>query len=121
MRLTKRYAAVIAAAMSFGVLAPFGASAAMSPGNIVQPKATVAALMKDESALRAVLLYHVLEGKITAAKLETMHSVKALNGQSLTVKVTGGKLMVGGATVEKANVAASNGVIHVINKVLIPR
>ena len=85
------------------------------------PKATLAALMKDKSKLRAVLLYHVLAGKITAAKLEKMHSVKTLNGQSLTIKVMGGTVMVGDATVTKANVAASNGVIHVINKVLIPR
>ena len=85
------------------------------------PKATLAALKKDRAKLKAVLLYHVLQGRVTAAKLMKMHSAKTLNGQSLTVQVKDGKVIVGGAIVLKADVGASNGVIHVINKVLIPR
>ena len=84
------------------------------------PKATLAALGKDKAKLRTVLLYHVVKGKVTAAQAKMLHSAKTLEGKSLPIHVKGGKLIVGGATVIKANVQASNGVIHVINKVLIP-
>jgi uncharacterized surface protein with fasciclin (FAS1) repeats len=84
------------------------------------PKATLAALGKNKAKLRAVLLYHVVKGKVTAAQAMKLHSAKTLNGKSLTIKVSGGKVIVGGATVVKADVMASNGVIHVIDKVLIP-
>ena len=85
------------------------------------PKATLRALAKDKAKLRAVLLYHVAKGKLTAAKVVKLHSIKTLNGQSLTVRVNHGTVTVGGARVIKANIGASNGVIHVINQVLIPR
>lgn len=85
------------------------------------PKSTLAALAKDKAKLRAVLLYHVAKGKLTAAKVLKLRSIKTLNGQSLKVRVNHGTVTVGGARVIKANIGASNGVIHVINKVLIPR
>ncbi len=85
------------------------------------PKATLQALAKDRAKLRAVLLYHVAKGRLTAAKVVKLHSIKTLNGQSLRVRVNHGAVTVGGARVTKANIGASNGVIHVINKVLIPR
>jgi uncharacterized surface protein with fasciclin (FAS1) repeats len=85
------------------------------------PKATLAALAEDKSKLKAVLLYHVAKGKLTAAKVVKLHSVKTLNGQSLKVRVGHGTVTVGGARVIKTDIGASNGVIHVINKVLIPR
>ena len=84
------------------------------------PKATLAALAHNRKELRAVLLYHVLKGRITAAKLVKLHSVKTLNGQSLRVRVKNGVVTVGGVRVIKTNIAASNGVIHVIDGVLIP-
>ena len=84
------------------------------------PKATLAALAHNRKELRAVLLYHVLQGRITAAKLVKLHWVKTLNGQSLRVRVKNGVVTVGGVRVIKTNIAASNGVIHVINGVLIP-
>jgi transforming growth factor-beta-induced protein len=84
------------------------------------PKATLAALGKDKAKLRAVLLYHVVRGKVTAAQAMKLRSAKTLQGKSLSTRVSGGKVLVGGATVTKADVTASNGVIHVINKVLIP-
>jgi len=84
------------------------------------PKATLAALGKDKAKLRAVLLYHVVRGKVTAAQAMKLRSAKTLQGKSLSIRVSGGKVLVGGATVTKADVTASNGVIHVINKVLIP-
>jgi uncharacterized surface protein with fasciclin (FAS1) repeats len=84
------------------------------------PKATLAALAKNKAKLRAVLLYHVVTGKVTAAKVVKLHSAKTLEGKRVSIRVRGGKVIVGGATVVKADVMASNGVIHVINNVLIP-
>ena len=85
------------------------------------PRATVTALEHNRAKLRAVLLYHVLKGRIIAAQLVKRHSVKTLNGQSLPVRVRHGVVTVGGVRVIKANIAASNGVIHAIGGVLIPR
>ena len=84
------------------------------------PKATLAALAKNKAKLRAVLLYHVVKGQVTAAQAMKLRSAKTLQGKSLKIRVKGGKVIVGGAVVTKADVLASNGVIHVINKVLIP-
>ena len=84
------------------------------------PKATLQALAKDKAKLRAVLLYHVAQGRVTAAKVVKLHSVKTLNGRSLKVRVSHGTVTIGGARVMTADIGASNGVIHVINRVLIP-
>jgi uncharacterized surface protein with fasciclin (FAS1) repeats len=85
------------------------------------PKATLDALAKDKAKLRSVLLFHVAKGNLTAAKVVKRKSIKTLNGQRVRVRVRDGKVFVGGARVRTPDVAASNGVIHVINKVLIPR
>src|SRR3954466_15776684 len=85
------------------------------------PKATLDALAKDKAKLRAVLLYHVAKGKLTASKVVKRKSIKTLNGDRVRVRVRGTEAYVGGARVTTANVRASNGVIHVINRVLIPR
>jgi uncharacterized surface protein with fasciclin (FAS1) repeats len=85
------------------------------------PKATLTALAKDKTKLRAVLLYHVAKGKLTAGKIVKLHAVKTLNGQSLKVRVNHGAVTIAGARVITANIGASNGVIHAINTVLIPR
>lgn len=85
------------------------------------PKATLAALEHDRAKLREVLLYHVLKGKVTAAKLVKMRSVTTLNGQSLKVRVSHGAVTIGGVRIIKTDIGASNGVIHVIDGVLIPR
>ena len=58
------------------------------------PKATLAALAKDKAKLKAVLLYHVVSGKFTAAKVVKLHSVKTLDGQSLKVRVSHGTVTV---------------------------
>jgi uncharacterized surface protein with fasciclin (FAS1) repeats len=84
------------------------------------PKATLAALGKDKAKLRAVLLYHVVKGKVTAAQAMKLRSAETLNGKPFSIRVSAGKVLVAGATVTKADVMASNGVIHVVNTVLIP-
>ena len=84
------------------------------------PKATLKALAADKAKLRAVLLYHVVAGRLTAAKVTKLRSAKTLNGATVRIRVSGGMVYVNGARVVKPNVSASNGVIHVINRVLIP-
>jgi uncharacterized surface protein with fasciclin (FAS1) repeats len=85
------------------------------------PDATLKALGEDKAKLRSVLLYHVAKGKLTAAKVVKRESVKTLQGQRVKIRVRDDKVFVGGARVTTADVGASNGVIHIINKVLIPR
>jgi uncharacterized surface protein with fasciclin (FAS1) repeats len=99
----------------FTVLAPTDAAFAKVP------KSTLTALGADRAKLRSVLLYHVVKGRVPAAKVIMLRSIKTLNGQSVRVRVTGGKVFVGSARVVKTDVAASNGIIHVVNTVLIPR
>src|SRR5215218_17441 len=85
------------------------------------PHATLDELGQDKAKLRSVLLYHVAGRKLTAAKIVKLRSVKMLNGKRVRIRVRGETVRVGGARVTTADVGASNGVIHVINKVLIPR
>jgi uncharacterized surface protein with fasciclin (FAS1) repeats len=85
------------------------------------PQATLDELGQDKAKLRSVLLYHVAGRKLTAAKIVKRRSVKTLNGQRVRIRVRGEAVRVGGARVTTADVPASNGVIHIINKVLIPR
>ena len=84
------------------------------------PDETLEQLAGDREQLREVLLYHVLGQKVGSRKLVKQDSVETLNGQSLHVQVRDGRVKVGDARVTAADVGASNGVIHVINKVLIP-
>jgi len=84
------------------------------------PKSTLNDLAKDKAKLKAVLLYHVVKGRVTSKQVVKLSSAKTLNGKSVSIKVRGGKVYVGGAQVTTPDVGASNGVIHVINRVLIP-
>jgi len=83
------------------------------------PKSTLASLAKNKTKLRAVLLYHVVKGSYPATRVASSMRLKTLEGAPLAVSTMGG-VKVGGASVIKANVRASNGVIHVINRVLLP-
>jgi uncharacterized surface protein with fasciclin (FAS1) repeats len=85
------------------------------------PKATLKALGSDPAKLRSVLLYHVVKGRLRAARVVKHRSLKTLEGQRVRVRVRGGKVFVNRARVVTPDVLASNGVIHVINRVLIPR
>jgi uncharacterized surface protein with fasciclin (FAS1) repeats len=85
------------------------------------PAGTVENLLKPENKakLAAILTYHVLPGKVMAADVKTM-SAKTVNGQSADVKVSGGSVTIDSANVVKTDIAASNGVIHVIDTVIMP-
>ena len=85
------------------------------------PKGTLEDLLKPENKAKlvSILTYHVVAGKVMAADVKTMKA-KTVNGQSLDVKVTDGTVTVDKAKVVKTDVAASNGVIHVIDTVVLP-
>jgi uncharacterized surface protein with fasciclin (FAS1) repeats len=105
----------LASGGTFTVFAPTDAAFAKVP------KATLTALAANKAKLRAVLLYHVVKGAVPASAVTMKSSLKTLEGAALPVKTTSaGAVTVGGATVVKADVRAKNGVIHVINKVLLP-
>jgi uncharacterized surface protein with fasciclin (FAS1) repeats len=67
-----------------------------------------------------VLTYHVVPGRVLATDVVKVRSAKAVSGDTLPINVTGGAVMVGRARVVKTDIAASNGVIHVIDTVLLP-
>jgi uncharacterized surface protein with fasciclin (FAS1) repeats len=85
------------------------------------PAGTVDSLLKPENKekLTSILTYHVLPGKVMAADVKAS-SPKTVNGKEVAIGVDGGKVTVGKANVVKTDIAASNGVIHVIDTVLIP-
>lgn len=84
------------------------------------PKAKLDALLKDKAALTKVLTYHVVPGKVMAADVKP-GMVKTVEGDAVTVKASGGKVMIDKAHVTKTDIAADNGVIHVIDTVLMPK
>lgn len=83
------------------------------------PKADLDALLKDKKKLTAVLTYHVVPGKVMAADVKA-GKVKTVQGSEVTIATTGG-VTVNNAKVTKTDIAASNGVIHVIDTVLMPK
>ena len=85
------------------------------------PKATLDKLLADKAALKRVLLYHVVAGNVKASKVVTLKSAKTLAGPKVGISVRDGRVYLNRTSrVVKADVAASNGTIHVINRVLIP-
>jgi uncharacterized surface protein with fasciclin (FAS1) repeats len=86
------------------------------------PAGTVETLLKPENKekLTAVLTYHVVAGKVMAADVTKLSSAKTLQGQSLTISTKGG-VKVDNANVVKTDIACSNGVIHVIDSVVLPK
>lgn len=83
------------------------------------PPGTIEGLLEDREKLSAILKYHVVPGKITAQKVTEQKSLKTAQGKELAVDLTGG-VKVGKARVVKTDIEASNGVIHVIDSVLLP-
>ena len=87
------------------------------------PAGTVESLLKPENKakLQAILTYHVVPGKVMASQVTGMTSAKTVNGQSLTIAVKDGSVKIDNATVVKTDIATSNGVIHVIDSVVLPK
>ena len=84
------------------------------------PKATLTKLGKDKALLVKVLEYHVVPGVLDAATVEKTSSAKTLEGQTVKFSVKGGHAYVNKAEIVKVNLKASNGIVHIINQVLIP-
>jgi uncharacterized surface protein with fasciclin (FAS1) repeats len=98
----------------FTVFAPTDAAfAKLSAG-------TIESLLNDKEKLAQVLTYHVVPGKVTAAHVKP-GDVKTVQGQPLRVRADGGAVMVNNARVTKTDIMASNGVIHVIDTVVLPK
>src|SRR5688500_7473897 len=102
---------------NFTVFAPTDAAFAKLP------KGTVEALLKDKAQLTAILTYHVLASEVMAGDVISAGGAKptTVNGGALDVQVRGANVYVNGAKVEAADIKASNGVIHVIDTVLMPK
>ncbi len=85
-------------------------------------KCTLDSLLKPENKnkLAAILTYHVVPGKVKAKKAAKLDSAKTVNGAEITIKPSGKSLMINNAKVVKADIKTSNGIIHVIDTVLIP-
>ncbi len=101
----------------FTVFAPTDAAFAKLPAG------TVENLLKPENKdqLTAILTYHVVPGKVMAADVVKLKEAKTVNGKKLSVKVNGANVMIDGANVTTTDIQASNGVIHVIDSVVLPQ
>lgn len=102
---------------------PFTVFAPTNAAFSALPAGTVEGLLKPESKekLTGILTYHVVAGAVKAADLKDGQKVKTLQGEELTVTIKDGKVMINGANVTAADLAGSNGVVHVIDAVLMPK
>lgn len=101
----------------FTVFAPTDAAFAKLPAG------TVENLLKPENKAKlvSILTYHVVPGSVMAADVMKMKTAKTVQGESVKISTANGKVMIDKSTVTKADIAASNGVIHVIDAVLMPK
>ena len=99
----------------FTVFAPTDAAFAKIPAE------TLNALLADKAALAGVLTYHVVAGAVMSGDVVKLESAKTVNGQSVAIKVVYGKVFVDDSEITTVDVKASNGVIHVIDSVLLPK
>ena len=84
------------------------------------PKGTLESLLKDKDALKKILLYHVVAGEVMASDVVKLKDAKTVEGNNVMIKVKDGNVMINNAKVTTADVKASNGVIHIIDTVLLP-
>lgn len=84
------------------------------------PKETLEALLKDKKALAGVLTYHVVSGKVLAADVVKLESAKTVQGQEVKIVTKDGKVTINGANVIKTDIICENGVIHIIDAVILP-
>ena len=102
---------------------PFTVFAPTNAAFSALPAGTVEGLLKPENKekLTKILTYHVVAGAVKAADLKDGQKVKTLQGEELTVSIKEGKVMINGANVTAADLTGSNGVVHVIDAVLMPK
>lgn len=109
--------ATLKGAGPFTVFAPTDAAFAKLP------KATLDDLLKpaNKAKLQALLTHHVVAGQVMAADVVKLHTAKTVAGDEVAITATAGTVTIDGATVVKTDIPASNGVIHVVNAVLLPK
>ncbi|HMN49508.1 MAG TPA: fasciclin domain-containing protein [Ignavibacteriaceae bacterium] len=84
------------------------------------PKGTLEGLLKDKEALKKILLYHVVSGNVMSTDVVKLTEAKTVEGSKVKISVKDGKVMINDAKIIKADIKASNGVIHVIDTVILP-
>lgn len=99
---------------------PFTVFAPTDEAFAAVPKETLAGLLADPKQLAGVLTYHVVPGEVLAADVVKLKTAKTAQGESVKIAVTGGKVKINEAQVVKSDILCSNGVIHVIDAVLLP-
>ena len=125
----KDFSTLVAAVKAAGLVetlsgkGPFTVFAPTNEAFANLPEGAVESLLKPENKqkLVAILTYHVVPGSVMAAEVVTLKNAKTVNGQSVKIGVTGNNVMVDNARVVKTDVKASNGVIHVIDAVILPK
>ena len=126
---SKDFSTLVAAIKAAGladVLSSKGPFTVFAPTNEAfkkLPEGALADLLKPENKdkLIAVLKYHVVSGKVLAKDVVKLNEAKTVQGSEVKIKVAGGKVTVDGAEVVKTDIACNNGVIHVIDKVILPK
>lgn len=101
---------------------PFTVFAPTDAAFAALPEGTVESLLKPENKdeLVAILTYHVVPGMVTSKEVVDLDAATTVNGQNLSIDVNGGTVKIDDATVTAVDIVASNGVIHVIDKVVLP-
>jgi len=101
---------------------PFTVFAPLNSAFAKLPKEVIAELLKDENRadLQAILTYHVVPGKVMAADVVKLKEAKTANGASVQIKVEDGKVFINDAQVVKTDIVCSNGVVHLIDSVILP-
>ena len=99
---------------------PFTVFAPTDEAFAALPEGTLEGLLEDKEALTAILTYHVVSGKAMSGDLSDQMSLETVQGEEVVVSITDGNVMVGDANVVQADIETSNGVIHVIDKVILP-
>lgn len=107
-------AETLSGAGPFTVFAPTNAAFAKVPADQLQ------ALLNDPAALRRVLLYHVVPGRVTAAQVVRLSTAQTAEGSNVNIAVNGSRVRINNANVTQTDIAASNGIIHVIDTVILP-
>jgi uncharacterized surface protein with fasciclin (FAS1) repeats len=121
-----RFTTLVAAVEAAGLVdalkgeGPFTVFAPTDDAFAALPEGTIDALLADIPTLTDILLYHVVEGKVMAADVVELSSAMTLNGQYVDIAVEDGKVMIDGAEVIITDIETSNGVIHVIDAVILP-
>lgn len=101
---------------------PFTVFAPLDDAFAALPEGTVETLVKPENKekLQGILIYHVIAGKVMSSDLTDGMKAKTVNGEEVTIHLKDGKVLVNGAEVVLADVETDNGVVHAINKVIMP-